>query len=234
MAYASWGKGVESQVVPNRPDLYVNSGQALPPVTSHQSEFGVKGQAHDLNWQLTFFSIVRPSTNLDACNRLYISPCTGAYDGTAKHSGLEASAQWRSGPWSLGGGVTLLHARREGSIVEPDTNGKRPTNVPDNVLRAQAQYRFTAVPGLALDASWSREGSRAVLPDASVTLPVWNQLDTTLRYDTVMRGTATTWTLGVDNLLDAHYYKESPFQFGHVYLFPGAPRQLRLCVQASL
>ncbi len=234
MLYASWGKGIESQVVPNRPTQYANAGQALEPLTSRQTEWGIKSQDPVLNWQVAYFDIVRPATNLDACNRLYIAPCTGAYDGSAQHRGLDATAQWRSGPWSVGGGVTWLHARRAGSVVEPATNGQRPTNVPDHVLRLQAQYRVAALPGLSLQVQGSREGERAVLPDGSAVLPAWNRLDASLRYDTVLRGTSTNWTLGVDNVLDHRYFKESPYQFGHVYLFPGAPRQFRISVQASL
>jgi iron complex outermembrane receptor protein len=234
MLYASWGKGVESQIVPNRPDQYTNPGQALNAITSRQSEFGIKAQDHDLRWQLSYFSIVRPATNLDACANLAISSCTGAYDGNDDHRGLEASAQWRGGPWSLLASATLMHARREGSVVDPSINGQVPTNVPDNILRAQADYRVPAIPGLTVQARLSHEGTRSVLPDGSVMLPAWNQLDSTLRYDTMLRGTPTTWTLGVDNLTDRRFFKESPNQYGHAYLFPAAPRLLRISVQASL
>ena len=234
MLYASWGKGVESQVVPNRPDQYTNAGQALSAVTSRQSELGIKAQSHDLRWQLSYFSIQRPTTNLDTCANQYIAPCTGAYDGSDDHRGLEASAQWRTGPWSLLASATLMHARREGSIVDPSVNGQLPTNVPENILRAQASYRVATLPGLTLQGNWSHEGTRSILPDGSAMLPAWNQVDALLRYDAVMRGTPTTWTLGLDNLLDQRFFKESPNQYGHAYLFPAAPRQLRISVQASL
>jgi hypothetical protein len=39
---------------------------------------------------------------------------------------------------------------------------------------------------------------------------------------------------GIENLTDKRYWKESPYQYGHVYLFPGAPRTLRLAVTAAL
>jgi iron complex outermembrane receptor protein len=55
-----------------------------------------------------------------------------------------------------------------------------------------------------------------------------------LRYDTKLRGVNTSWTLAVDNLFDRRYWKESPYQFGHVYLFPGAPRTLRLGLSVAL
>ena len=93
---------------------------------------------------------------------------------------------------------------------------------------------FAAVPGLELQALLSREGRRNVLADGSLRLPAWTRVDTALRYDTKIGRTTTTWTLGVENLFDRRYWKESPNQYGHVYLFPGAPRTLRLGLTASL
>ena len=233
LAYASWGKGVESQIVPNRPSRYTNAGEALPALTSRQWEIGVKGGADAFNWQLAYFDIRRPVTNLDFCVNTGAA-CTIATDGKAAHRGLEAGSQWTQGPWRLAGSVTLLDARREGSIAQPDINGQRPTNVPKNVARAQVAYRVAAVPGLELQGAMSYEGRRNVLQDGSVELPSWTRFDAALRYDTRLNGVATTWTLGVENLADRRYWKESPYQFGHVYLFPGAPRTLRLAVTVAL
>ncbi len=234
LAYASWGRGVESQVVPNRASQYVNAGEALPAVQSRQWEAGFKGGADAFGWQVAYFDIARPVTNVDACNRLDIRPCLGGADGRAVHRGIEASAQWTQGPWRLAGGVTAIDAKREGSLVEPAINGERPTNVPRQVLRAQVAYRVAAVPGLELQGRMSHEGRRTVLPDGSIELPSWTRFDAALRYDTRLNGVATRWTLGVENLADRRYWKESPYQFGHVYLFPGAPRTLRLMMTAAL
>ncbi len=234
MAYASAGRGAESQVVPNRPDQYTNAGVALAPMRSRQWEVGLKAQRDHFNWQADLFDITRPVSNVDACNSLYIVPCTVGADGAARHRGVELSWQWRRGPWQIAGGASALHATREGSVANPGANGSRPTNVPQRVLRAQADYRVAAWPGLSLHGHWSHEGARTVLPDASVTLPGWNRLDAGLRYQTTAMATPTTWALDVTNLRDARYFKESPYQFGHVYLFPGAARQLRLSVQANL
>ena len=233
LAYASWGKGVESQIVPNRASRYTNAGEALPALTSRQWEIGFKGGADAFNWQLAYFDIQRPVTNLDFCVNTGAS-CTVATDGKAAHRGLEAGSQWTQGPWRLAGSVTLLDAKREGSIAQPDINGQRPTNVPKNVARAQVAYRVAAVPGLELQGAMSYEGRRNVLQDGSITLPSWTRFDAALRYDTKLNGVATSWTLGVENLADRRYWKESPYQFGHVYLFPGAPRTLRLAVTVAL
>ncbi len=233
LAYASWGKGVESEVVPNRASRYTNAGEALPALTSRQWELGLKGGVDAFGWQLAWFDIRRPVSNLDFCANTGAS-CTIATDGRAVHRGLEASSQWTQGPWRLAGSVTFMDAQREGSLQQPDINGQRPTNVPRNVARAQVAYRVAAVPGLELQGAMSYEGRRNVLPDGSIELPSWTRFDAALRYDTRLNGRATSWTLGVENLADRRYWKEAPYQFCHVYLFPGAPRTLRLAVTVAL
>ena len=230
--YASVGQGVESQVVPNKSSQYSNPGVALPALKSRQWEVGAKGGRNGLGWQVALFNIVRPMTNLDACNRLGTS-CEGRYDGEAVHRGLETSLQWEQGAWRLGGSATILDAKRQGSADEPSSNGKEPTNVPKWVLRAHTDWRVNAVPGLSVHGLVSHEGQRAILADSSLTLPAWSRVDASLRYETKLGGTPTTWTLGAENLFDKRYWKESPYQYGHVYLFPGAARTWRLAMQAS-
>ncbi|WP_426392869.1 TonB-dependent siderophore receptor [Variovorax sp. R-27] len=230
LAYASWGKGVESQVVPNRVSQYSNAGQALPALTSRQWELGLKGGSEAFNWQVAWFDISRPMTNIDLCGAY----CEVRNDGRAVHRGLEAGAQWSQGPWRVGGSVGVIDAKRRGSTANPALNGQSPTNVPKEVLRAQAAYRVASVPGLEIAGQLSYEGRRNVLPDGSITLPSWTRVDAVLRYDTKLRGVNTSWTLAVDNLFDRRYWKESPYQFSHVYLFPGAPRTLRLGLSVAL
>ena len=243
VVYASYGEGIESQVVPNRASQYSNAGAALPALRSRQRELGIKSGAlavsgSALAWQLALFDITRPVSNLDACSRLGITPCEGRFDGEAVHRGLEATLQQRlalaSGPlqWSVAG--TFIDARRRASVEEPALNGIRPANVPRNVLRAQASWQPKALPGLAAQVQWQREGERNVLPDGSITLAAWSRIDAALHYETTLRGSTARWTLGVDNLLDRRYWRESPYQFGHVYLYPGAVRTARLGLQLSL
>jgi iron complex outermembrane recepter protein len=233
--YASYGEGIESQVVPNRPAQYTNAGAALPALKSRQVELGLKGALTDinLNWQLALYKIVRPMTNLDDCANLGLSPCLGQNDGEAVHSGLEASAQWAQGPWRLGGGLTLINAVRQGGTVNPAANGQRPTNVPDYLLRLNSAWRVTGVPGLELQANVSTEGPRSVMADGSITLPAWSRVDAALRYDTKLAATQVSLTLGIDNLFDNRYWQESPSQYGHIYLFPGSARTARVGLTAN-
>jgi iron complex outermembrane receptor protein len=230
MAFASRGEGAESQVVPNRPSQYTNAGQGLPVLKSVQEEVGVRGGPAVLNgrgfqWQATAFRITRPTSNLDACANLGLSPCTGRMDGDVRHQGLEASVQWASAPWFVGLQATLLDAQRRGSTAQPELNGKAPTNVPEQIIRARARWTPVAVPGLALQGTLSHEGSRQILPDNTKQLPGWTRADAVMTWEAP--GSRAQWLLGVDNLTDRRYWREAPFQFGHAYLYPGAVRTVR-------
>lgn len=232
LAYASWGRGIESQQVPNN-GLYANQGVVLPALQSSQAELGLRGGDAAQGWQLAVFQIKRPMSNIDFCNRTF-SACTGAYDGEAVHRGAEAAVHWSRGPWQLWASAMLLDAERRGSVAEPAANGQRPTNVPDAVLRGGASWRVAAVPGLSLTGRVSHEGRRAVIADNSVMLPSWTRVDAALRFDHRIAGAQVTWTLGLDNVFDRRYWRESPNQFGHIYLYPGAARTLRLNFTAAL
>jgi iron complex outermembrane receptor protein len=47
-------------------------------------------------------------------------------------------------------------------------------------------------------------------------------------------GTTLTWRAGVENVADRRAWKEAPLQFGHVWLYPLAPRTFRVSLQADL
>ena len=231
MAYASYGEGVESEVAPGR-SRYTNAGQPLPALKSRQKEIGLKSNSQALNWNVTWFDITRPLWG-DAGNCDLTGTCTRQLDGEARHQGLELGASTTTGPWTLNASATWLKAERQNAVIDPALNGKRPTNVPEWILRASAEYRVASVPGLSLQAGLSHEGSRTVVPDESITLPAWTRLDAGVRYETRLLGRRTTWSLSVDNLANRRYFQESPYQFGHIYLFPAAPRSVRLAMQAA-
>ncbi len=60
--YASWSRGIESEVVPNR-SRYVNAGQPLPALKSRQAELGLKGSSDLTEWSAALFDIRRPLFN---------------------------------------------------------------------------------------------------------------------------------------------------------------------------
>ena len=225
MVYASWGEGVESSVVPNKAAYGAQAGKALPAQISRQTEIGLKHTQAELSWALTAFDIHRPYVE-DTGSEL-------RFDGQARHQGVEASAEWRDGPWTAQGSVTALHARRQGS-ASAATNGLTPTNVPSRSARLGLSRQMDAVPGLSLGMQLSHEGPREVLPDNSLTLPSWTTVGLNARY--AWRSGQHEWLLraGVDNLFDRRAWQESPYQYGHAYLYPLQGRAWRLSAQVSL
>jgi iron complex outermembrane recepter protein len=232
MLYGSWGQGIESEVVPDRPEKYVNNGEVLPALRSRQAELGLKWRERDWAAGLTAFDIHRPASEDVGCDDAGAN-CLRRTDGDWRHSGLEAEAEWRAGAFGLQGGLMWLRARREGAITS-DFNGLQPTNVPARSARLLASWQVATLPGLQAQASVSHAGAREVLLDNSITLPAWTTFGATLRYTTRVAGRETTWRAGVDNLTDRRAWRESPNQFDHVYLYPLEPRTFRLSLQVDL
>ncbi len=236
-AYASWGQGVESEVAPNR-SRYTNAGQALPALKSRQLEAGYKHAGRTLDWRIAGFDIERPEWR-DIGNCDVAGSCVKRADGSSRHTGLEAEAEWRSGALSLRGSAMVLRARRDASL-DASLNGKRPTNVPAASLKVQAAYNIAAVPGLALLGFITHEGERKVLPDNSVATPGWTRIDLAARYTQRLgngspASTAATavWRVGIDNLTNQRAWKEAPYQYGHAYLYPLAPRGFHASVAVT-
>jgi iron complex outermembrane receptor protein len=230
LLYANWGKGVESEAAPNLP-MYTNAARALPALQSRQLEAGLKHAREGIEFSLAAFAITRPqSGDIGVCDGSDGS-CTRAIDGSAVHRGIESQLDTQTGAWRWQASVLLLHARRDGS-ANAALNGLPPTNVPAASLRLQAGYELCA--GAELQAALSHEASRSVLPDDSAHIPAWTRLDIGAKLQHQLAGTALTWRAGIDNLIDTRAWKESPYQFGHAYLFPMAPRTLRLSLQARL
>jgi len=231
LAYLSWGQGVESEVAPGR-SRYTNAGQALPALKSQQTELGFKQSGPHLDWRAAAFDMRRPLwSDIGTCD--VSGSCTRREDGAAQHRGVELEAEWRAGAWSVRGSAMALQARREGAL-DANLNGLRPVNVPATSLKLQGVYNVRAVPGLALLGFVIHEGERMVLPDSQLATPGWTRLDLGARWTQRAQGRNLVWRASLDNVSDARAWKEAPLQFDHVYLYPLAPRTLRLSVSAAL
>jgi len=229
MAYASWGQGVESEVVPNR-SRYRQPGQALPALKSEQYELGLKAGSNTVDWSVNWFDVKRPLwRDIGTCD--ISNSCVRQADGGQHHRGLEAQADLK---WS-GGGVLAsamrLQARNYGS-VDTRLNGLTPPNTPETTLKLHARQNL--LPGLQVQAGLVYEGPRAVLVDNSVSIPGWTRLDAGARFEQNWGGQLLTWRVGVDNLADRRAWKESPFQYGHVYLYPLSGRTFRASLEVQL
>ncbi len=231
LLYASWGQGMESEVAPNRA-RYTNAGQALPALKSRQFEAGIKHAGEGVEAALAYFDIDRPQA-VDAGTCDADATCTRVIDGSARHRGLEASLSGRTGPWSWTASAMWLDAARKGSST-PGVNGLRPVNVPKTTLLLRGGYRVAAVPGLELSAGVTAESDRMVLPDDNgVRIPGWARIDVGARWEQSLGPAKVTWRAGIDNLADRRAWKESPYEFGHVYLYPLPPRAWRVSAETT-
>ena len=224
LVYASWGKGVESEVTPNRP-RYNNPGVALPTLKSRQIEVGLKGSSERFEWGLGLFDIERPNfADVGSCD--VDNSCTRQVVGDARHRGVEATGAFQGGGLTLRAGAQWLRARLD--------SGLQPTNVPARTLRLQADYSVPQLPGLALQANATHDSRRMVLPDNGASIPGYTRVDAAARFENQWASHHWTWRAGVDNVFDKRAWRESPYQFGHAYLYPLAPRTLRLSVQVDI
>ena len=227
--YVSYGQGVEAQVTPNR-SRYTNAGVALPSAKSTQKELGFKGAQGEWLWNAALFDITRPVWgDQGACEEA--NSCTRQLDGVANHKGVELGMGYRSKQWRLDTAATWLDAKRADAVIDPGQNGQRPLNVPSLVVRAAAEYRWTQVPGLRTTVRLSHEGQRDLMEGGAMTLPAWTTADLAAHYSTKVAGKSTDWSLALENATNRAYWRESPKQFGHYYLYAGAPRNLRLTVR---
>ena len=229
LGYLSYGQGVEAQVTPNR-SRYTNSGVALPSAKSTQKELGVKGAQGPWLWNAAMFDITRPVWgDQGACEEA--NSCTRKLDGLAQHKGVELGMGYRSNQWKVDTAATWLNPKRLEAMIDPTLNGQRPLNVPSLVLRAAAEYRWSQVPGLRTSLRLSHEGQRDLMEGGAMTLPAWSTADLAAHYSTKVAGQDTDWTLALENATNKSYWRESPKQFGHYYLYAGAPRNLRFTVR---
>lgn len=232
MVYASWGQGIELEVVPNRPQDFANYGQALPALKSEQTEAGVKWQAQPrLLLTAAAFSIDKPYADDLPGTAPGALPERVAGGKTARHRGLELSASGRmSAALSLQASLMALDAKYT-HAVDPSLIGQRVTNVPRLKGSLLADYKIAALPGLSVNALASFESSKTATADGSVALPSAWQLDAGLGYTQRLAGKTILWRLHIENLSNRNYWREAPTAaWGGIYLFPATPRTLRASV----
>lgn len=232
--YASWGKGVELAVAPNRPTLYANAGEVLPALKSTQKEVGAKWQASErLLLSAAVFEIDKPFADQITLAGDAL-PSLVAGGRKARHRGLELNAAGRvNSQLALQASAAWLDARYT-RAANPALVDQRVTNIPRFAASLFADYKLQAVPGLSFNAlAWLQHGKRAT-PDGKTVLPRGWQLDAGARYEHTLGNSLVQWALNVENLTDHIYWREAaPTSWDGVYLFPSAPRTIRASVRVE-
>jgi iron complex outermembrane receptor protein len=126
---------------------------------------------------------------------------------------------------------TKLHARRLGAVDASLTN-TTPPNVPATSIKAQWRHQITT--GLQATVGLNHESSRFATPDNAFAIPAWTTLDLGLRLTQWVQAQRWVWRLAIDNATDRRAWREAPYQFSHSYLYPLAPRTVRLNLSMSL
>lgn len=217
MTYISYGQGLESFVTPNR-STYNNPGKFLPNVISRQWEAGAKGSGI-LDWSLALFQLSRPLLTDQA--PVYKT------DGHARQRGVEVELSKKIDQWLLQLSAMKLEVVRKESSLLSEFNNNLVVNTPKHTIRASLGYELPSVKGLSLDLRIIHEGERAVTLDNEQMLPSWTRLDAGLSY---IKNKMLA-RLYIENLADKRYWRESPTQYGHIYLYPGADRRVGLNLQ---
>ncbi len=231
--YASYGRGVEIESVPSRPDQFVNFGAVLPALESSQVEVGFKqvsAEGHALT--LALFSIDKPyGDDVPQPDGRLLRVAGGR---ESRHRGLEASGAFVADR-------TLRFEARAAWIdakttraVDPALVGKRTPNVAPFAASLAAAWMLPAVAGLEVNNLLTYSGRKPVTADNAVELPAYWQWDIVARYRWLWSGTRLTLSAGVDNVTDRRYWREAPTEsWGGTYLFPAQPRTARIALAAN-
>lgn len=229
--YASFSKGLS--LGKEAPYWTSNDGAMLAPRITRQLEAGVKYRWNDrLDVDASLFRIRQPYQ--------YAQPDASAAGftfverGEEVHDGLELSANGRlTEALGVNASVALLraHAQDTGTAA---FDGQQVVNVPRMRASLHLDYALPAMPQLALLAGWRHAAANPATPDGAVEVPAYDVFDAGLRYRGQLRERAFVVQLGIDNLFNRRYWRDTGSSLGDNYLFPGAPRLARLTVRVGL
>lgn len=177
---------------------YSEPGKSLERARSEQWELGFKTSA----WSVAVFYLNRPALTDQA----------PVYELRERfiQKGMEASSTLKRDNWSWNQSAMLLQVERSDHL--------KLTNVPRYTWRSTIAYNHTDDSSILISTTY--EGEREIEASGKAQLPEWIRWDASLIY--------SNWLLRVDNIFANRYWRESPTQYGHIYLYPGALRRLSL------
>lgn len=229
--YASASKGLS--LGKQAPYWTSNDGAMLAPRITRQLETGVKWRWNDrLDLEASLFRIRQPYQ--------YAQPDASATGftfverGEEVHAGLELSANGRlTDALGINASIAAIRARANGTGTAA-FDGQQVVNVPRRRASLHVDYALPALPQLAVLAGWRHAAANPATPDGAVAVPAYDVFDAGLRYSGQLRERAFVVQLGIDNLSNRRYWRDTGSSLGDNYLFPGTPRLARLTVRVGL
>ncbi len=200
--YLSYSQAKESWITPNKAD-YNNPAAILPEQTTHQYELGIKSKI----FSTAIFYLKRP--------RLFDDGSVFKIEGDYQQYGLETNSffKFKESTHQL----SLMYLRVE-------QNGKSAPNIPDLSLRYVAQVSWK---NMIFGSRMQYESMRYSSYDNELSIPDWIKWD----FFVERKFKDLNLRLYVDNLFQKSFWKESPVQYGHHYLFPGQSRRLGILAE---
>jgi len=153
--------------------------------------------------------------------------------GQEVHTGLELAANGQlSDNLGISASAGFIRARAEGT-GSAMYEGHQVVNVPRVRATAHLDYRLPFAPALTVQGGWRYAGANVATPDGRERVPAYHVFDAGLRYAASWRSHPLVVQVGVDNLFNRFYWRDTGTSGGDAYLFPGAPRLARLSVTAG-
>ena len=245
--YASRLKGLEAGAIVG--NTFSNYGTILPAAVTTQNEVGAKYQLDGGTLlQMAYFDIDRAQTTTapapDGSSAPPGNPNSApstwliqTQDGEVQFKGLELAA---SGEINHNIGVVasamLLNPRitRDSTLGGTNTQGHTPGNTSRQTFSLFGEYRFDAVPGLAVNAAAYFIGRRPVANTDNVYLPGVTTYSIGGHYRTQIAGKETTFQLNVDNATNKSYWSAADTTTANPLISYGLPRVIRLSAKVDL
>ncbi|HET6587200.1 MAG TPA: TonB-dependent siderophore receptor [Oleiagrimonas sp.] len=209
-----------------------NGGDLLGPRLSRQIEMGTKYRWNEgLSLDVALYRIHQPyqfaQPDQSAAGFTFVQ------HGQEVHTGVEVSANGQaSRHLKLHASVSLIRARAQDSGT-PAYEGHQVPNVPRLRAVLHLDYQLPMLPSLSLLGGWRYASPNVATPDGRVRVGAYNVFDAGLRYRSHWHGHSMTWRLGIDNVFNRFYWRDTGSSGGDSYLFPGAPRLARLSVKVD-
>ncbi len=217
--YLSYSEGFESYITPNK-NSYTNPGLALDQFKSDQWEMGFKENSN-APISMAVFRIRRPHIE-------DVPPFYGQ-DGIETYWGAEFEKRWMIQSYSIGLSGQFLNAKITENQQNAAIKNQSPTNVAAQTAIADVQYSLFG-PDWTGKTDLQYTGSKFITAANDISIPAVTIINTQISWQ------QDTWkaTAAVENIFDQKYWKESPTQFGHIYLFPGQERSFSLSLKKQL
>lgn len=197
----------------------------LPPATSTQKEVGLRtSRLYGMTGSVGYFTFTEANTVLDAVTNVY------EISGQSTFKGIETSLKidpYHS--WSINGAGLYFVSAMQNAPLDNTINGRIPENTPRLAGSLFGTYRPDFVEGLALTGGVRYSAHKYVNPQNQASLDAYRVLDVNAAYTTRLNGRKATFTFGVNNLLDDHYWSNA----AEGALGIGAPRTFKASMKTD-